>query len=354
MAERHYTAVFLLSVIVPLLVSTIILIIFVMVVPNSESQMENPNIHLAGNESKQQVAISFSSQTRSHLLFILGITFACSVFVLLVVFIVVVCRWVRRGKRYAVGSHDFAVTDHPVYSSQDCQLKKHTGKVHENNHAKYFIHAKKGQVNSVTLAALPTPPVKTVAVTTQVTPQSIKEKKVSEKCPKFDSKCEVETCPTIQPPNYGTLGRTHLLSIADEDGYHIDNLGFESEEANEEDFISCFEKQRPLKTLREDTFPGIVNKYDENTEAKGEDIQGASAVEKESSDQIKDHEKQLSKQDSFQGLPPFESFDKYLTLVRLDSTTSLGSYSAEDGKKIWESIEEEDEKVKIKNTSRKE
>lgn len=352
MAERHFGAVVLLSVIVPLLVSTIILIVVVMVVPNSGSHIESQRGQLAGNRTKQQAASSQSSQTRSHILFILGIIFASSLFVLLILVIVLVCRWARKDKGYAVSSQDFSATDRRVYSNQDCQLTKHTGTVLEDNYGKVSIDAKKGRVNSVTLAALPTPPVKTVAVTTQVTPQTSKEKKASEKCQNFDS--GVETCPITQAKNYGTLGRTHLLSTTDEDGYHIDNLGFEPEEGNVQDFISSFEKHQSLRTLYEDSFPESLNKSHENTDVKEEVIQGASAADIESINQGKQPDKQLSKQDSFQGLPPFESFDKYLKLVRLDSSTSLGSYILEDSKKIWESIEEEDDKVEIKDTPRKE
>lgn len=355
MAERHFSAVVILSVIVPLFVATIILIIVVMVVPNSASKTESQSDQLTGNKSEQQLGASLSSQNRSHLLFILGIIFASSLFVLLVVVIVVVCRWARRAIGYTVHNQDFATADHHVYSRQDCQLTKHSGTVPKTNSEKDSSDIKKGSVNSVTVAALPTPPVKTVAVTTQVTPQASKEERPDERCPKFDSVSGVETCPVVQSKNYGTLGRTHLLSTVDEDGYHIDNLGFEPDEADPDEFIASFEKHQSRSTLYEDSFPKIFDKSSENTDIKDKVIHGASAAEIDCSSQGKDPEKQLSKQDSFQGLPPFESFDKYLTLVRLDSSTSIGSVSVEESKKIWESIEEEeDDKVEIQDTSRKE
>lgn len=353
MSQRRIGAVLLLSVIVPLLMSTIILIIFVMVLPNSSSQMESQNAQSAGNKSKQQVVSSLSSETRSYVLFILGIVFASSLFVFLIVIIVVVCTWVRRSKGYAVSDKDFAVTDHNVFSSQDVKLTKQIEKGVEHKQTNNSSDTKRGQVNPVCLAALPTPPLRTVAVTTQVTPKTSKEQTASECWPSSGSISGVETCPVVQPKNYGTLGRTHLLSTADEDGYYIDNLGFDPDEGGVDTFISTFDEQSP-STVYEDGFPNIDSKADENIYAEDEVTEGSSAVKVEANRAGEQPEKQLSKQDSFQGLPPFESFDKYLTLVRLDSSTSIESYSLEDSKTLYESIKEEDEKVEKGDTPRKE
>ena len=346
MARRQFGVFLLLSVIVPLLVSTIILIVVVMVLPNSELQTETEgqNTQLTGNKSKQQVSPQ-SYETKSRVVFILGITFASGLFVFLIVFIGVVCTWVRQAGRYAVGDQNCEVTQQ-VDTGGHCQLTKHS----ENNKTKKSIIAKKNEVGSITLAALPSLPVKTVAVTTQVTTKYLEEKGVDNNSLTFDIH-ELEKHPEVRSKNYGTLGRTHLLSTADEDGYHIDNFGFDSEEANTEEFSSSLGKRPSSFNAFQHNFPDVINQSVSTIQPSTTEGQGAkvtSVTEVDSSDQNNPSQKQLSKQDSFQGLPPLRSFDRYLTLVRLDSDTSLESYSMEETRRIWKSIDEEDEKEELK------
>lgn len=347
MAQRQFGAVLLLSVIVPLLMSTIILIIVVMILPNSEPQTESvsQNAQSTGNKDKSQVSPP-SHETKSRVLFILGITFASSLFVFLIVIIAVVCIWVRQARGYVVGDQDCEVTSQ-VYHGADCQLTKHTEKVYESNQTKNTINTRKDHVESITLAALPSPPVRTVAVTTQVTPKNSGKRGVDDNCQNFDIHGQ-ETCPVVQTKSYGTLGRTQLLSTVDEDGYHIDNLGFESEEASVEQFMSSLGERQYSATVYQHSFPDVINASFGTihpSTAEGQSATVASAAEVDSTDQENPSQKQLAKQDSFQGLPPLRSFDRYLTLVRLDSDTSLESYSLEETRKIWKSIDEEDEEM---------
>lgn len=356
MGQRQFSAALLLSFIVPLLVSTIILIILVMVLPNSELQTESAsqNTQSTGNKTKQQLS-PLSHEAKSRVLFALGIAFAFSLFVFLIVIIALVCTWTRQAKGYTVGGQDCEVTNH-VFSDTDCQLTKHTEGFCESNQTKNSINVKKDQGKSITLAALPSPPVKTVAVTTQVAPKNSKEGSVDDDDPNFYIHGP-KNYPVIQPKCYGTLGRTHLLSTVDEDGYHVDNLGFDSEEVTAEEFLPSLDKRQSSATVYQHSFPDVMNESYSTIQpsvGEGQGAKGNFVAEIDSSDQENQLQKQLSKQDSFQGLPPLRSFDRYLTLVRLDSDTSLEAYSLEETRRIWKSIDEEDEKEELKDNTKKE
>lgn len=321
-----------------------------MVLPNSDLQT---NAQSTGNKATQQLS-PLSQEAKSRVLFALGIAFASSLFVFLIVIITLVCTWARRAKGYSVGDQDCEVTNQ-VFSNADCQLTKHTERICESSQTKNSINTKENQAQSITLAALPTPPVRTVAVTTQVTPQSSKERSVDDTDPNFFIH-EPKTYPVIQPKCYGTLGRTHLLSTVDEDGYHFDNPGFDSEEGTAEEILPSLDHRQSSATVYQQDFPDIDESYSTVQPSVGEK-QGAKAdfvAEINSTDQEKQLQKQLSKQGSFQGLPPLRSFDRYLTLVRLDSDTSLEAYSLEETRRIWKSIDEEDEKEELKDNTKKE
>ncbi|KAG0721401.1 hypothetical protein GWK47_046533 [Chionoecetes opilio] len=345
MAKRKFGAILLLSVIVPLLVSTIILIIVVMVLPNSEPRTESVSQdgQSTGNKTKQQLS-PLSYKTKSRVLFILGVTFACSLFVFLIVIIAVACAWARKAKGCVVGDQNSEVTSQ-VYNNVDCQLTKHTERVSEGNQTKYSINTRKDRVNSITTAAPPCPLVKTVAVPTQVSSRNSGERDVDDNLQNFYIHGR-ETCPIVQPTSYGTLGRTHLLSTVDEDGYHVDNLGFDSEEANTEEFLSSLGKRQSSAPGCQQSFPTDISESVGTIQPSTAERQNTTvaSAEVEYSDQDNKSQKHLSKQDSFQGLPPLRPFDRYLTLVRLDSDTSLESYSLEATRNIWKSIDEEDEK----------
>ena len=164
---------------------------------------------------------------------------------------------------------------------------------------------------------------------------------------------------TPSVPSYGTLGRSRILSSVDDDGYHFDNLGFgaNSDADSDSPFDNTFEKfsfdatttersqnqsgaeksngEIDDETLEDSVILAAVDRLekdlqkssqrfsanDEENLTCGEDVQLRSAS---------DPEKSIFHQDSFQGLPNQGSFDKYLSLVRLDSTTSLLSPVSEE------------------------
>ncbi|MPC21511.1 hypothetical protein E2C01_014500 [Portunus trituberculatus] len=321
----------------------------IMVLPNSELQ----NTQSTGNETKQQLS-PLSHEAKSCVLFALGIAFASSLFVFLIVIVILVCTWARRAKGYTVGDQDCEVTNQ-VFSDADCQLTKHTERFCEKKRTKNSISAKKDQLKSCSLAALPNPPVRTVAVTTQVTPKNSKEGSVDDDDQNFYIH-EPKSYPVIQPKCYGTLGRTHLLSTVDDDGYHVDNLGFDSEEVTAEEVLPTLDKKQPTATVYQHDFPDINKSYStiQPSIGEGQSVKANFVAEIDSSNQENKLQKQLSKQDSFQGLPPLKSFDRYLTLVRLDSDTSLEAYSLEETRRIWKSIDEDDEEEELRDNSKKE
>lgn len=354
MSRKHINALLVLAVIVPLLSATCILVVFVMVLPNSSSggpfdtgTDDDLGAHSDKNPNHHGQVSTPSNQNNSHLLFILGIVFASGLFVFLIVIVVVVCVWARKAQGYVIGGSSGVVT-----GKDDCHLTKHShhkhifsNKIQEESHSIKWLNEDRKN-NSTLVASIPNPPVTTVPVTAQFPGKNISEGGInSDPYQIINGAGDQVNIEVARPQNYGTLSRTHLLSSVDEDGYHFDSLGIDNNAINKEDFCPSFDEvAAPIEKPSDDL--EVYDRESGESSPKPSSFKDSYFAEGESATQDKPLEKQLSKQDSFQGLPPFKSFDKYLTLVRLDSTTSLESYSLEDIKKSWRSIEEEDEREK--------
>lgn len=359
MSKKHINAILVLGVIIPLLLSTCILVIFVMVIPNSSiSGVSSSNS--GGNSDKHPGQVSSGeSETKSHLLFILGIVFACGLFVFLIVIVTVVCIWARQARGYKLSEHNLVPA--PSSKDPDCHLTRHTLKKDllpyeiqsSNGHTSKYLNGKEEKRHSTFVASVPSsPPVTTIPVTAQYPGKNISEGGINTdpyqivegsigEC-KSSSSSSRQVSPTQN--NYGTLSRTHLLSSFDEDGYHFDSLGIDNPAVSKEDFCPSFDEvpsPEPGKLSASSPISGSCSP--DPLDSASVFSEGDSDTQ-DKSDGNRTLEKQLSKQDSFQGLPPFKSFDKYLTIVRLDSTTSLDSNTFEDTKRTWDSIEEEDER----------
>ena len=151
--------------------------------------------------------------------------------------------------------------------------------------------------------------------------------------------------------SYGsTLGRSRLLSSVDDDGYHFDNIGFsdDSIKENELPIDQTVTSSQQLENIQEDVFDDsimdAVDKLEKDLQQsphfgsfpkvgdfylKGADssssLDGKQALlRRTSSDRI------LTRQNSLHDMLPHQrSFDKYLSLVRLDSTSSLSPVNEE-------------------------
>lgn len=361
MSKKHINAILVLGVIIPLLLSTCILVIFVMVIPNSSISGVSSS-KSGGHSDKHPAQVSSGeSETKSHLLFTLGIVFACGLFIFLIVIVTVVCIWARQARGYKL-SED-SILPAPNSKDLDCHLTRHTLKKDllpyeiqgSNSHTSKYLNGKEEKRHSTFVTSIPSsPPVTTVPVTAQYPGKNISEggintdpyQIVQGSSGEWNSSSSTRQVSPAQ--NYGTLSRTHLLSSFDEDGYHFDSLGIVNPAVSKEDFCPSF-----------DEVPSpVAGKLSGGSLHASSPISGSCSPDpldsgcvftegdsdtQDKADGNKTLEKQLSKQDSFQGLPPFKSFDKYLTIVRLDSTTSLDSTTIEDTKTTWKSIEEEDE-----------
>lgn len=357
MSYRRITAIEILSLTVPFVVTLCILIVMFMVLPNSSrEQFRLDSVDsrttfqlMSNNKTRDEEQVPITSSTRSSsVLFILGLIFACGLFVVLVVIVVVVCIWVRQAHGYVVGDEPDCRSSASVARNEQCQLTCHSN--HENKLSAKRLHiepirntSKRHSVEHSTFVPLPSPPVKTVALSAQLSCTDLRDDTINND--RFD---EPESIQEAQPKNYGTLSRTHLLSSVDEDGYHIDNLGFECDQVTDTDFLPSFDQTESLgASALDSSTQADLNKLERELAESLPECQSSPSsapnLETESFDQKDSQKGQLTKQDSFQGLPPFKSFDKYLTLVRLDSTNSLESFTLEEIKKHWESIEEGDE-----------
>ncbi|KAG7165631.1 hypothetical protein Hamer_G013135 [Homarus americanus] len=300
-------------------------------------------------EDREQVVPS-SVKTSNSVLLILGLIIACGIFVFLIVIVVVVCIWARQTQGYIIGGKPLCTSSSIIARNEACQLthhSQHQSKFPEERHRKDEIKGlpKKDDEKLTTLVNLPSPQVKTIAISSQVSCPDLSEGTINPNPYHVIGELkELERSQTAQSQNYGTLSRSHLLSSVDEDGYHIDNLGFDfNEDTVQEEFYPSFNESeyQDIDPLDSNT-QGALYKNEASASYQPGPL-SSSDIEKESSNQESPLKRQLSKQDSFQGLPPFQSFDKYLTLVRIDSTTSIESCTLEETKKEWESIEEEDE-----------
>ncbi|KAK3856546.1 hypothetical protein Pcinc_037139 [Petrolisthes cinctipes] len=358
MSKKHINAILILGVIVPLLLSTCILIVFVMVIPNSSLSGVSSSDSSVGSDKHPGQVSSQQSETKSHLLFTLGIVFACGLFVFLIIIVTVVCIWVRQAQGYKLSEH---FTAPPPGKDPECHLTRHTLNkdslpydIQDNSRASIYLNGKEEKRHSSFVASIPShPPITTVPVTAQYPGKNISEGGINTDPYQIVQGSRYErnsnSSQVSHTQNYGTLSRTHLLSSCDEDGYHFDNLGIDNAAVSKEDFCPSFDEV-PSPVVGELT-DGLLSASNQVSGASSPDPLDSGSVftegdsdTQDKSDNNKVLEKQLSKQDSFQGLPPFKSFDKYLTIVRLDSTTSLDSNTFEDTKKTWSSIEEEDER----------
>lgn len=327
-----------------------------MVLPNSNKRLFNvDNVDsgttfqlMSDNKTGHEEQVLTTSSTPSNsVLFILGLIFTFGLFVFLIVIVVAVCIWARQAHGYIFGGEPDYRNSTSVARNDECQLtchNNHENKLFAKRLQKDLIRntPKEDTVEHSTLVTLPSPPVKTVVLSAQVSCTDSREGTLNAEPYHIIDECDVpESIQAAQPQNYGTLSRTHLLSSVDEDGYHFDNLGFECNQDTSADFFPSFDQTESLDTsVLDSSTQADLNKLEkELAESLAESLSTplSPGFETESFNQKNSQKRQLSKQDSFQGLPPFKSFDKYLTLVSLDSTISL-----EETKKQWESIEEED------------
>lgn len=287
--------------------------------------------------------------SKRGVLFILGIIFASGLFVFLLVLITVVCVWAQQTRGYVIGRDPLYDGSVEVAGNEEIQLKDHSnggiGKCvkqpdsqkQENSHNLSFVN------NS-------SPPLKTIVVCNQVNGENTDLKSG----PPDEVLCSqsVGDLKATHPQNYGTLSRTRLLSSVDEDGYHIDNLGFDLDGDNSNcDFLPT--SSSPETSLLDDNTRNLLEKLEEELQKPSADSTTSPLASPKTNSASGSREsslqRQLTKEDSFQGLPPLNSFDNYLTLVRLDSTTSLSSGSLEEARKQWQSIEEEEENENLGN-----
>lgn len=309
-------------------------------VPESRISPSTDNTAATGQE---QVVISSDDRSRG-VLFVLGIIFAGGLFVFLLVIITVVCVWARQARGYAIGQNPLYDGSVEVAGNEEIQLKDHSnGGI---SSIKLSDSKKEEKSHNSSLVNISSPPLKTVVVAGQVKGDN-SEYKSGPPDEVLCSQSPGDIKPT-HPQNYGTLSRTRLLSSVDEDGYHIDNLGFDLDGDNSNcDFLPT--SSSPETSLLDENTRNLLEKLEEELQKpSGDSITTPPASSKTDStpgSRESSLQRQLTKEDSFQGLPPLNSFDNYLTLVRLDSTTSLSSISLEEAKKQWLSIEEEEEET---------
>ena len=153
--------------------------------------------------------------------------------------------------------------------------------------------------------------------------------------------------PNNVPNTYGTLSKTSLLSTEDEDGYYCDNLAYVVNDPTEADSSVSIDNCQVLEAANDsdnsaeidEVILEAVEKLDNelhNDPIAGSQIELSEEVSEKTSSNTKD---KLARQESLKALPRQRSFNKFLSLVRLDSSASITSpfgekVSSQDSEKI--------------------
>lgn len=295
MAAKRNIIITTLAVIVPVVIIACVLLITFVVMPNANSG-EVIVIRIgSSNITKETEQV----RPQNNQLFVVGLVFACGLFVFLLVAIIIAFILAKQARGYVIGSENLESNLVDTTGNEFRQLTDHKfgGKGDQTN--------VNGTATSDAAKRHSSPVIKSAA------PSSSQNLNLAGN---LDSNSPHESgcIQKVRPQSYGTLSRTRLMSSVDEDGYYIDkfdyNLGDISPTDENDGNVIDDEVQSILTNLEED-LQGDIEKLQNKTPLK----------------------RQLTKQDTFESLPPLKSFDNYLTLVRIDSASNFDSVLEQSG-----------------------
>lgn len=295
MAAKRNIIITTLAVIVPVVIIACVLLITFVVMPNANSG-EVIVIRIgSSNITKETEQV----RPQNNQLFVVGLVFACGLFVFLLVAIIIAFILAKQARGYVIGSENLESNLVDTTGNEFRQLTDHKfgGKGDQTN--------VNGTATSDAAKRHSSPVIKSAA------PSSSQNLNLAGN---LDSNSPHESgcIQKVRPQSYGTLSRTRLMSSVDEDGYYIDkfdyNLGDISPTDENDGNVIDDEVQSILTNLEED-LQGDIEKLQSKTPLK----------------------RQLTKQDTFESLPPLKSFDNYLTLVRIDSASNFDSVLEQSG-----------------------
>ena len=243
--QRKFKQTLVLAIIILIIIAVVIVLFCFTIIPNINSDdqvtktiIENQD-HNENSNTNSQKDILLIKDNRNLPVLIVGLFLACGLILTLIILVLIICFWTFYNNQQQTHND----------SSQECIITSFSGIKHfpddlvTSNSLK--VNGIDDKDNCHTVNTSPN------SIFTSKSAHPITESKLNSIDPDSENVDGVALRPPSsaqaqRPLSYGSLSRSRFLSSVDEDGFHIDNFGLESDNNKEE----CSEESNGNKLLK--------------------------------------------------------------------------------------------------------